>query len=124
MLEKNKKPDNSMTIVKLTEMDLLKMKNLGLQKENIELQRQSLFLQEALLIKDISSGLGINVQGWTFDPIQGTLSKSQVRSLPPLEHPDLPTPSAGPGTVDQKTEAQPQKTEVQVSEPKDQPETK
>ena len=62
-------------LVKLTENELLKLKNVALQKENLEMQRQNLHLQEMLLVKEISVRANVDVNGWVLNPQHGVLVK-------------------------------------------------
>lgn len=52
---------------KLEEVEILKLKNIGLQRQLLEKEKENLSLQEALIVKAVSSRVGTDVSKWKFD---------------------------------------------------------
>ncbi len=51
----------------LEEIEVLKLKNIGLQREILSKNQENLALQEALVVKTISERVGEDIAKWTFD---------------------------------------------------------
>lgn len=63
VVKTEKQPD----IYNLTEVEVLKLKNLQLQRQTLQKEFQLIIIQEEIIANQVSNRLGQNVGKWEFD---------------------------------------------------------
>jgi len=72
-----KEIDNTKTRHKLSENEILKFKNLQLQKQLHRAELNNISLQEELIARSVSVRVGEDISGWQFDIQNGVVFKPQ-----------------------------------------------
>lgn len=84
------KPPKQANQYRLTENEILKFKNLNLQKQLANKDLESAGLQEELVAKLVSARVGEDVSRWKFDLQRGIVSRLPSNQAPP--DPNAKTP--------------------------------